>query len=186
MTFETIRLRIREVILSDVNSIHVLHSLPETDKYNTLGIPKDIQETKIIISGWINSQNEIPRKKFIFCIENKEKEFIGLIGITVGKPNYRSAEIWYKIHSKYWSQGFATEALKSILQFCFTSLKLHRIEAGCATENIASIKVLEKAGLTREGLSRKILPIRGEWVDNYFYAILDEDYNKNLSHLIKT
>jgi [ribosomal protein S5]-alanine N-acetyltransferase len=56
------------------------------------------------------------------------------------------------------------------------SLRLHRIEAGCAVENIPSIKVLEKAGMTREGLKRKKLPIRGEWKDNYFYAILEEDF----------
>jgi len=48
--------------------------------------------------------------------------------------------------------------------------------AGCATENTASSKVLEKAGFLREALCRKKLPIRGEWVDNYEYAILEEDY----------
>jgi len=52
---------------------------------------------------------------------------------------------------------------------------LHRIEAGVATQNLNSIKLLEKVGMTREGMYRKILPIRGEWVDNYSYAILEED-----------
>ncbi|MDR1201453.1 MAG: GNAT family N-acetyltransferase [Tannerellaceae bacterium] len=48
-------------------------------------------------------------------------------------------------------------------------------EAGVATENIRSIKVLEKSGMIREGLRRKILPIRGEWKDNYHYAIVEND-----------
>ena len=47
--------------------------------------------------------------------------------------------------------------------------------AGVATENIQSIRVLEKSGMTREGLRRKVLPIRGEWVDNYEYAIVEDD-----------
>lgn len=115
--------------------------------------------------------------RYIFCIENNEEEFIGLIAIIIGKPGYRSAEIWYKLQSKFWNQGYATEVVKRIVHFGFAELKLHRVEAGCAFNNIASIKVLEKAGLLREGLKRKALPIRGAWVDNYMYAILEEDYN---------
>jgi len=44
-----------------------------------------------------------------------------------------------------------------------------------ATQNLNSIKLLEKVGMTREGMHRKILPIRGGWIDNYSYAILEED-----------
>jgi len=50
------------------------------------------------------------------------------------------------------------------------------VEAGCAVDNLASVKVLEKSGFTREGRSRKLLPIRGEWADNYFYSILEEEF----------
>ncbi len=53
--------------------------------------------------------------------------------------------------------------------------RLHKVEAGVAIGNIKSIRVLEKTGMTREGLRRKILPIRGEWVDNYHYAIVESD-----------
>ena len=60
-----------------------------------------------------------------------------------------------------------------MLQFGFFELQLHRIEAGCAVENVASIKVLEHVGMIREGRKRQILPIRGEWIDNYFYAMLE-------------
>jgi RimJ/RimL family protein N-acetyltransferase len=54
-------------------------------------------------------------------------------------------------------------------------MHLHKVEAGVQTENVRSIKVLEKAGMTKEGLRRKILPIRGEWKDNYHCAILEDD-----------
>lgn len=66
--------------------------------------------------------------------------------------------------------------MKLVLDFYFNQLKLHRITAGCATENIASAKVIEKSGFLREAHGRKILPIRGQWFDNYEYAILEEDY----------
>lgn len=96
--------------------------------------------------------------------------------MILGKANFKNAEVWHKILPEHWQQGFATEALTQLLNFGFTDLRLHRIEAGCAVENSASIKVLEKVGMTREGCKRKVLPIRGNWVDNYFYAILDTDF----------
>ena len=178
MILQTVRLKLREVSLADIEKIHDLLSLPETDKYNTLGIPKSIDETKNLVIDWTNGQYESPRKKYVFCIEKSNNDFIGLFGINIGKPNYRNAEIWYKLHSNYWNQGYATEAVKTILHFCFTELKLHRVEAGCATANIASRKVIEKSGMIKEGQKRKLLPIRGEWFDTYEYAILEEDFIK--------
>ncbi len=177
MKLQTGRLNFRQVSKEDLNNIHALHSLPETDKFNTLGIPGTAQETEKIIYDWCSKQNAQPPASYIFCLELIDtKQFIGLIALNLGKPNYQTAEVWYKIHPDQWHNGYATEALSKILSFAFTNLKLHRIEAGCAVENIASIKVLEKLGMKKEGIKRKILPIRGEWKDNYFYAILEEDF----------
>ena len=179
MTLQTNRLNLRQLSITDLDKIHELHSLPETDQFNTLGIPETIQTTERIVNEWLVEQNAIPQTSYIFCIDiNETKQFIGLIALTLGKPNFRTAEVWYKIHLDYWRQGYTTETLNKLLNFGFNDLKLHRIEAGCAVENIASSKVLEKVGMTKEGIKRKILPIRGEWKDNYFYAILEEDFLK--------
>lgn len=105
---------------------------------------------------------------------------MGLIALRLGKAHFKIAEIWYKISPEFWRLGIATEALNELLRFGFLSLGLHRIEAGCAVENTASIKVLEKAGLTREGRKRGVLPIRGEWKDNFFFAILETDFKAAL------
>ena len=64
---------------------------------------------------------------------------------------------------------------KRLIRKGFEDFDLQKVEAGVATENIKSIRVLEKAGMIREGLRRKILPIRGEWKDNYHYAIVKSD-----------
>ncbi len=172
---KTKRLNIRELELKDIDNVHQLHSLPETDEFNTLGIPKTIQVTKTILSEWLDEQNQNPRNSYVFGIELEEvRKFIGLIAINLGKKNYRTAEVWFKVHKDFWRNGYTTDALTKMLDFGFNQLQLHRIEAGCAIDNIASSKVLEKVGMTREGLKRKKLPIRGEWKDNYFYAILEE------------
>lgn len=176
MTIHTKRLVIRELIITDLENIHELHSLPETDEFNTLGLPETIEVTRNIMRGWLGSMKERPRKKYVFCIESEGSEFIGLLGLSLGKPGYGSAEIWYKLHSTHWNQGFATEAVNGILRFGFVDLQLHRIEAGCATGNLASKRVLEKVGMTQEGICRKVLPIRGQWLDNYEFAILNTDF----------
>jgi ribosomal-protein-alanine N-acetyltransferase len=169
----------REILEDDIPQIHQLNILPEVDKYNTLGIPKNIKETQDLTISWITAQQQNPREKYVWLLQNKEGCFIGLLGLNKGKKNYLNAEIWYKLFPEFWNKGFATEVVKCVLNFCFFELKLHRITAGCATENIASIKVLEKAGLKKEAHHRKILPIRGQWIDNYEFAILEEDYFKS-------
>ncbi|MDB2385152.1 GNAT family N-acetyltransferase, partial [Polaribacter sp.] len=103
------RVKLRLIELSDLETIHNLHSLPETDKYNALGIPKNIEETSAIITSWIkeNQLNEI--KNYTFAIDDKfNKEFIGLFGLKLGNKKYNRAEVWYKIHSDYWNKGYAT------------------------------------------------------------------------------
>ena len=173
---ETKRIRLRLIDIPDLTSIHTLHSLPETDTYNTLGIPSSMEETKAIIEPWIKENQLQEIKNYTFAIDNKSNgKFMGLFGLKIGQQKYKRAEVWYKIHSDYWRKGYATEALKAMLNFGFNTLKLHRIEAGCAVENISSIKVLEKSGMLREGRLRQILPLKTGWSDNFQYSILETD-----------
>jgi len=118
---------------------------------------------------------EIPQYTFAI-INTSNTAFIGLLGLKLGHKKYRRAEVWYKIHPDYWSKGYASETLEGVLSYCFENLKLHRVEAGCAVDNIASFKVLEKCGFSREGRCREILPLTTGWSDNYEYAILEKDY----------
>lgn len=177
MLLQSKRLIIRDVKFSDLHNIHELHSLPQTDQFNTLGIPESIYDTEDIIAAWIREDDVRTRTSYTFCISLIEtQQFIGLIALNLGKPKFHSAEVWYKVHADYWNQGYTTEALTKVLEFAFKDLKLHRVEAGCATENSASIKVLENVGMFKEGLKRKNLPIREEWKDNYIFGILIEDF----------
>lgn len=175
----TERLKLRLTELSDLNSVHNLHSLPETDAFNTRGIPESIDETESVIKDWV-AENELPQiKNYTFTIETKlEEKFIGLFGLKLGNKKYKRGEVWYTIHPDHWKKGYATESLKSIINFGFENLKLHRIEAGCAVDNIGSIKVLEKVGMIKEGQGRQVLPLKTGWSDNFEYSILETDERK--------
>lgn len=172
----TERLSLRPVSPEDVDYIHELHSLEETDRFNTLGIPKDKEETRLICENWIAENAKEKNSRFIFAIELRDsRQFMGLTGINLGKEKYRNAEVWFKFHHHFWNNGYATETLKQLIAFGFDTLNLHRIEAGCATENTGSVKVMEKAGMIREAHTRQLLPLASGWADNYGYAILSTD-----------
>ena len=139
-----------------------------------------VGETKSIIKPWIEDNNLNEVKNYTFAIEdNTNKKFIGLFGLKLGSKKYKRGEVWYKLHIDFWNKGYATESLKAILNFGFETLKLHRIEAGCAVENIGSIKVLEKVGMIKEGRRRQVLPLRTGWSDIFDYSILETDERRN-------
>ena len=130
-----------------------------------------IQMYKIIL-------DHIPenRKSYTWKIIKKDtNEFIGVAGINLSANRFKLGEIHYGLLPEFWGNGFATEVAQMLIKTGFEHFRLHKVEAGVATENLRSIKVLEKSGMTREGLRRKILPIRGEWKDNYHYAIVEDD-----------
>ena len=178
MQLQTSRLILADLSPLDLMDIHRLHSLPETDEFNTLGIPDSVQATEAILQEWLEHQQAIPRMSYTFAIRLADTQhFVGLIALNLGASNFKKGEVWYKILPAFWRQGYAGEALRSVLQLAFSALGLHRVEAGCAVENTASIKLLESVGMLREGRKRKALPVRGQWLDNYFYDILESDFN---------
>ena len=179
-SLSTERLQLNIVAPEDFREIHALHLLPETDEFNTLGIPENESQTNKILQDWIAASEKEAFREYTFSIrDNKTKLFIGLIALKCGNPKFRIAEVWYKLDVAHWRKGYASEALERVLSFGFEALRLHRIEAGCAVANTGSIRVLEKAGMLREGKKRKVLPLKGGWSDNFFYAILEEDWEKD-------
>lgn len=172
----TERTRLRLIELSDLDAIHTLHSLPEIDEFNTLGIPKNIEETRSLIKTWVADNELVTKTNYTFAIEDKlNNKFLGLFGFKLSNSKYKRGEVWYKFHSSQWNKGFATEVLVAMIDFGFNTLNLHRIQAGCAVDNIGSIKVLEKTGMIKEGRGRQVLPLKSGWSDNFEYAILETD-----------
>ncbi len=108
----TDRLFLKLVTQKDLEKIHALHALAETDQYNTLGIPENIQETQKIVTDCILENNKEAIQRFTFAVTLKNDDtFIGMIGINLGKPKYRNAEVWFKFDVHFWNKGYATETL---------------------------------------------------------------------------
>ncbi len=84
----------------------------------------------------------------------------------------------YVLRRESWRNGYATEAASVMLRIGFEMLMAHRVFAMVDTENLGSIRVLEKLGMTREGLHRQSFwsPVHDSWRDVYYYAILEEEW----------
>lgn len=122
-------------------------------------------------------------REFTFGIYKKgTQHLIGHIALySIKRMPYSSGFVGYSMDQHFVGKGITTDAVKTVVDFAFTSVKLHRIEAYIAPTNKASIRVVEKAGFVQEGLLRKLLYINGEWVDHYMYALLQEDYREKKS-----
>ncbi len=76
------------------------------------------------------------------------------------------------------SRGYASETAKALLKYGFEELKLHRIIATCQPKNPPAYRVMEKIGMRREGYFKKCIPHGDGWWDEYYYAISDEEWEK--------
>ena len=84
----------------------------------------------------------------------------------------QSATLGYWIGAAHSRQGYMTEALAAVLEFAFSHLGLHRVEAACLPANEASRRLLLKSGFREEGYAREYLRINGRWQDHQLFAIL--------------
>lgn len=178
LNIQSSRLLIRDFSKSDWESLHRLYMMPETVRYNPSGYPENEAATRLLAEGWSVQRDAPDREQYTAAIINQADGcFVGVISLDRGEVKYRKAEVWYKLLPEYWGRGYATEAMKSMLSFGFGQLKLHRIECGCSIHNIGSYRVMEKAGMIREGVKRKALPLEDGWHDAYMYGILASEFD---------
>jgi RimJ/RimL family protein N-acetyltransferase len=102
---------------------------------------------------------------------------IGNCGIRRKPENEWEADIGYDLAPEFWGQGFATEAARAMAEFGFQELGVRRISSWCIADNIASSRVLEKAGLRAEGRLRGNEYFKGRWWDTLLYGMLREEWS---------
>ena len=150
MTLETERLILRNWQESDVAPFVEMNHDPEVMKYFPAILSAD--ETKILV---MRIKSHFKEHGFgLFAVELKsEKKFIGFTGLAI--PTFEAhftpaVEIGWRLASKYFGQGYATEAARKVLEFAFNELKLKEIVSFTAMVNKPSINVMKKIGMTHD------------------------------------
>jgi len=114
-----------------------------------------------------------------FIIEKKDGSEIGFIcHFTLVHPAGKHLEIGYSLIPSERGKGYCTEAVRIMVDYLFLSRDTMRIQACTDTRNLASHKVLEKAGFKKEGTLRRYLFIRGELRDACSYSVIREEWKE--------
>lgn len=166
---KTERLTLRQLQPSDVSALK--EWMPDKKMYTYWGKPagKTDKNPELLFEGTKKST-----KGFHWGIAlNENDKVIGEAWIYLIEKN-RMAKIAMRIAPLYQGKGFATEAVKAIIDFCFTNTELQRIWTDVDVRNTASWKVLEKCGFTREGMIRQGKMVN-TWCDYYIYGLLKTD-----------
>jgi len=169
-TIETPRLHLRPIAPSDASAIHAYMSDPR-------------------VTAWLpeGTFDEAASRAFAQEQSGDEAENVAVIEKTTGQmighmpfhPWFvrETWEIGWAFGQTHQGKGYATEAAKALLAHAFEELKAHRVIATCQPDNPASWHVAEKLGLRREGHFRAcIYRAPGVWWDEYFYAMLADEY----------
>jgi ribosomal-protein-alanine N-acetyltransferase len=99
----------------------------------------------------------------------------GLTLANIRRGVAQAGSIGYWIGAPYARKGYMTAAVRALIPYGFTTLRLHRLEAACIPDNTASIHLLERTGFKREGYARSYLCINGTWQDHLLYARIKDD-----------
>ena len=125
----------------------------------------------------VEARQKEPRQAFVFALRlPPHGEMHGVATLIVRDAVLREADVGVIIGREHWGRGYATAAVRELLALGFGTLGLHRVYGECDPFNLGSARVMEKAGMVREGLRRECLWQKGRWVDRLLYAVLDWEW----------
>ena len=173
---ETPRLILREHRLSDLAALHGMLSDVAVTWYLPDMHREDIAETEAYLRSVMRDSEVALRMRYNLIVEERETgEAVGSVGLHMIDSASDGAHygMGYFIRSDRWNLGYATEAARAALEFVFGA-NAWRVSASCLAENIGSRRVLEKCGMTQEGLMKAHTWHDGKWKDCAVYGRLRE------------
>ncbi len=130
------------------------------------------------IKSYLKQEDKASQKceEFRFWITEKgSDEVIGTVSISnIIFGSAKTCYLSYKVSHDKQGMGYATEAVKEVINFAFTVLQLHRIESYVMPRNNKSLRVMEKLNFENEGISKRCLEVNGVWEDHIRFSLLNE------------
>ena len=174
VTIETKRLRLRPFQPTDAEPVRRLAGLKDVAAGTFLPHPMERQAAQDWVTERMRDQAAGTGVAFaIILVESGD--MIGSIGMEL-IPIHEQGRLSYWLGRDYWNRGYGTEAVTALVEYGFTSLKLHRIYAPHFHTNPASGRVLQKVGMTHEGRLREHYLRFGQRVDVELYGMLRQEF----------
>jgi RimJ/RimL family protein N-acetyltransferase len=160
---------------SDAATLSAYRSDPEVARYQSWSAPYPLATAQETVAALAAGDPAEPGW-FQYAIERTEdRAHIGDVGVDLHE-NRMQAEIGFTLAPAYQGRGYAAEAVRALLDDLFTIRGLHKVSAEADARNLASARLLERVGFTREGLRRSHTWIKNEWTDDLLYGILAAEW----------
>jgi ribosomal-protein-alanine N-acetyltransferase len=176
-TLETERLILRKLIYEDVDDIYEYAKIPKVSEY-VLWYPHTSKFESLEYLNLVYEKYNHGEPAPWGIILKETGKLIGSIGFVKIDEKESVGEIGYVISPFYWNRGFATEAVRSVVQFGFAELELTKVTAHTITQNRASGRVLLRVGFNFDGTKHGYTEIKNKPVDIDFYSIQRNGYEK--------
>lgn len=171
----TERLTLRKMIVADASDMYEYASRPDVTKYLTWNPHPDRDFTREYLE-YLGNRYSAGMFYDWAVVYEPDCKMIGTCGFTAFHCNNDCAEVGYVLNPEYWGRGIAVEALEKVIEFGFENLGLNRIEARFMEGNDSSRRVMEKVGMTFEGIQREAMLIKGSYANVGVCAILTSEW----------
>lgn len=169
---QTERLILRKITNEDANGFLFLRSDKTVMKYLNRPPLKSVEEANQFIQKITDSLDNNDGITWGVSFNNNPA-LIGTIGLwKTDKENHR-AEIGYMLSPEYFQKGIMQEAIRVVLDYGFSVMQLHSVEANVNPANAASIKLLEKNNFVREAYFKENYYFDGQFLDSAIYSLLN-------------
>jgi RimJ/RimL family protein N-acetyltransferase len=172
---QTDRLILRALVSDDAPRIFEYRSSPEVSRFQSWGTDS-ARATESYILALTAIEPGTPGPWYQIGIGLSPTELIGDCGFRVLENEPHHAEIGIALAPEFQNRGYATEALRTLLQYLLVKLGKHRAFGSVDPSNLASIRLLQRIGMREEVRFEKSLWFKGEWVDEVIFAMLAADW----------
>ena len=174
---ETERLILRRYVMEDAEDMYNhWASDKEVTKYLSWPTHPSVDITRMLIGDWISKYEDGGYFNWVIELKNAGTA-IGNISVVNLEEEIDAAEIGYCMSRNYWGQGIMPEALRAVMDYLFDEVGLNRVEAYHDVNNPKSGRVMEKAGMKREGVLRQAKRNNLGIHDVVLYAVIKDDRN---------
>jgi len=176
-TIETRNLLLKALSPSDINYIFEHYTKPGIKEILGHRSEEDYQKEETKYRNGYSSYNR--SFKLFLLIDKISKSIIGRCGLHNWNAEHKRAEIGYVMEDEVFKRkGLMTEALEAVIDYGFNQMNLHRIEALVGSNNIPSLRLMEKYNFIKEGIAREHYYIAGKYENSVLFSKLHSEYER--------